>query len=180
MKNITAIRTIENGKPTLTVTIPGNDTWTTSGKRAASAAAVIVVGNCVHSDGSTPDDLDGQPNRLGVAGTRSDLARAQADAATMAKPNKYDRMYENVSVVKVTEPKAKPAKTPKAKTPKASAPTTENKSGAAVAGRERGTGSIFQRTNGRFVAARRIDGARQRKVFSTLDDANAWLDSLAA
>lgn len=203
---ITATRSTDaKGVATITVTGKSIETWTTSGKRAAAATSVIVAGNVLDADGNVPDDLTAS-DKLGVVGTRSDKARAEADAATMAKLNKYGRRYDNVTVVPVVEAistadrlaaldKAKKAKTPKATTTttkKATKPTTkrvltpvpatENKGGQSVGNRVRGTGSIFHRNTGKrpFLCTISIDGKRVRNLTATLDEAHAWLDEMSA
>lgn len=78
----------------------------------------------------------------------------------------------------------KAAAKPKAKATAKTAKTRSESDGADGHSipRQRGTGSIWVRNNGnkRFLTAISVDGQRQRQLFATQADAEAWLDSFVA
>lgn len=78
------------------------------------------------------------------------------------------------------KPKPKAAK-PKAKRVAKTAPVADGPVSGKSIPRKRGTGSIFVRKTGtrRFLTAISIDGKRQRHLFETQADAEAWLTAAA-
>lgn len=122
--HIKATRTIDaKGNATLSVAIDGEEAWTTTGKRAAAAASVIVVTNVVDADGNVPAENDPDARgRWGVFGTRSDARKAYTEAMRMTELNKWGKRYELAAAIDVVDAdteveapapakKAKPAKT---------------------------------------------------------------------
>ena len=76
----TAVRTVEGGKATITVTFPGWPTQTLSGVRAARAEAVLIT------------DQTGPPK----LGCRANLADAVAEAERMTSPRVSRTRYGKV------------------------------------------------------------------------------------
>lgn len=125
--HIKATRTIDaKGNATITVAIDGEEAWTTTGKRAAAAASVIVVTNVVDADGNVPAENDQDARgRWGVFGTRSDARKAYTEAMRLTELNKWGKRYELAAAIDVVDAdteveapapakkskKAKPAKT---------------------------------------------------------------------
>jgi hypothetical protein len=154
--HIKATRTIDTkGIATLSVTINGEEAWTTTGKRAAAAASIIVATDVVDADGNSPADLPSQDGSWRVHGTRSDARKAYAEAMRMTELNKWGRRYELAAAIDVVEAETeKPAKKAKpAKTAGGAIVVHQTKPAPTPAGPERAAIAVTMRKSGATLQA---------------------------